>query len=458
MNRKVVAVAIAVVMGFLCRSREVTAAEPHGYAIVVSEATIASPGWRKVVTTLEEKHRAKNPVITTWRQSPEEIVAEMADLMPFYVCFVARPEEAGREFVAVVHRLMRVLDADPFTDAQWGILTGLNATNACAIAQWAEPLTVKSVTSGTELAMDRVEEGEWYSELKRGHMVRKRLGGKAEAVVGPDDTTEAIAERLSSGATDLFVTSGHATERDWQIGYSYRNGHFASENGKLWGVDSSGKRFPINSGNPKIWLAVGNCLAGHIDGPDSLALAFMNSGGVHQLVGYTVPTWYGFAGWGLLDYFVEQPGRFTLSEAFHANDNALIHRLTSDVSEHDKKGLSFDRDATALYGDPAWEVRMAKGKLQFDQSLEENNGVFTLIITPRDGERSYLPVNTNGSQRGGRPIIQFFPRRLADIEVVMGQEQRPVITDTFILVPLPPGERHGCVKIQFRARPATLNR
>ena len=66
---------------------------------------------------------------------------------------------------------------------------------------------------------------------------------------------------------------------------------------------------------------------GHIDGPDAMALAFMNSAGVDQMIGYTVPTWYGYGGWGMLDYFVEQPGRFTLAEAFYANQQALIHRL-----------------------------------------------------------------------------------------------------------------------------------
>ena len=51
-----------------------------------------------------------------------------------------------------------------------------------------------------------------------------------------------------------------------------------------------------------------------------------NLAGVRQMIGYTVPTWSGYAGWGLLDYFLEQPGRFTLCEAFHANGHALVHR------------------------------------------------------------------------------------------------------------------------------------
>jgi hypothetical protein len=52
-----------------------------------------------------------------------------------------------------------------------------------------------------------------------------------------------------------------------------------------------------------------------------------SSAAVRQMAGYVLPTWYGYQGWGLLDYFVEQPGRFTLTEAFHANHHALVHRL-----------------------------------------------------------------------------------------------------------------------------------
>jgi hypothetical protein len=428
-------------------------AEPvPGYAIVVSEATLADSPWKEVVAALEAKHTARGPFVVRWHESATEAVATLAERFPRHTCFVARPEEATREFVAEVHRLTRRLDDDPYTDTLWGILTGFDAANALAIAKTAEPLEVKRVTSGTELALDRVVEGEWYCELQRNRMVRKQAGGETEVVRGPGDTTAALAARLSDGLTDLFVTSGHATERGWQIGYAYDNGLFRSGAGKLQGVDTAGHKIPIDSTNPKVWLPVGNCLAGHIDGPDALALAFLNSAGVRQMAGYTVPTWFGYAGWGLLDYFVEQPGRFTLCEAFHANGHALVHRLESGTAPREEKGLAFDRDVVAFYGDPAWEARMAPGKLQFDQTLTAADGVFTLTITPRDGPRSFTPVNTNGSQRGGRPIVAFLPRRLADVEIVAGEEWQPVVTDTFVLVPLPPADRVEPVTVVFRGR------
>ena len=68
---------------------------------------------------------------------------------------------------------------------------------------------------------------------------------------------------------------------------------------------------------------------GHLQGPESMAAAFLKSAGVRQMMGYVEVTWYGYMGWGCLDYFIEQPGRYSFTEAFFANHHALIHRLES---------------------------------------------------------------------------------------------------------------------------------
>ncbi len=439
----------AVCLGPPASGDEPAALGPGDYCIVVSRSTRDDPAWGKVVDALLDKHRGRRPQVLVWKTTPEETVGLLAGSPPRHACFVARPEEASREFVATVHRLTRRLDDDPYTDVLWGILTGFDAANALTIARQAEPLVVKRVTAGTSLAMDRVVEGEWYSELVQNRMVRKAAGGDAVEARCPDDTTALLAARWNDGVTDLFVTSGHATERDWQIGFSYRNGSFRSGGGRLWGLDTAGVRIPIESANPKVWLPIGNCLAGNIDGPDALALAFMNSAGVRQMIGYTVPTWFGYAGWGCLDYFVEQPGRFTLCEAFHANQHALVHRLETRAAAEDEAGLQFDRDVLAFYGDPAWEARMAGGAVQFRQTLTEKEGVFTLDIVPLAGERSYAPVDTNGSQRGGRPIVQFLPRRLSGLKLIEGADLNPLVTDTFVLVPLPSPDSDTPLRVVF---------
>jgi zinc protease len=316
-----------------------TVGEAANYAVVVSKATRAKPGWQEVVETLANKHQGE---IIVYEGRPDEALAKLKALFPQYTCFVATPDEAGKEFVERVHRMTRRLDDDPYTDTSWGIVTGYAPQAALRIAKQSEPLTVRNVAAGTEVALDLCESGRYYNELKPGRVVVKAAGEKPKVEDCPVDTTKALADALADA--DLFVTSGHATEHDWQIGFGYRNGQFRCKDGTLYGLDTKGNKHDIKSAKPKVYLAVGNCLMGHVDGKDCMALAWMNSAGVDQMVGYTDLTWFGYGGWGLLDYFVEQPGRFTLAEAFLANQHALVNRLESGEAGGDARGLEYDRD------------------------------------------------------------------------------------------------------------------
>ncbi|MBI1371670.1 MAG: hypothetical protein GC159_02755 [Phycisphaera sp.] len=441
-----------------------TAARASDYAVVVSQATHDDAAWKAVVDALVAKHAGAT--VITYDKHVDESLAALAKQHPRYTCFVATSAEAGRQFVADVHRLTRKLDDDPYADTLWGILTGYDAANAQRIAKHNTPLVIRKVASGTEVALGMCSQGVWYDELVKNKSVRKTPGGEAEQVEGPADTTKALADTLSDYAADLFVTSGHATERDWQIGYRYRNGQFRSQAGKMFGVPTNGDRFEIHSDNPKVYLPIGNCLMGHIDGPDAMALAWMNSLGVDQMIGYTVTTWYGYSGWGVLDYFVEQPGRYTLAEAFMVNQYALIHRLDtcfdgvtdatftpggSDIpaaapnangkalglSANDSRGLLWDRDTVAFYGDPAWPAKMDAKTCAYGQSLTVDGDTYTLTITPNRGADSFKPVNTNGAQRGWRPIVALLPHRVTDVHITDGADLKPVVTDDFILVPNP---------------------
>lgn len=401
------------------------------YVVVVSKNTKADPQWRRVVEALVKKHHAG---VITYDTCVTNSLQALREQFPRYACFVATPAEAGRAFVAQVHQLTRQLDDDPYTDCFWGILTGYDASNAFRIATCREPLVVRKVASATEIALDMCVQGLCYDELTQGKMVRKEKGGQPQLLKGPNDTTEALVKALNEYKPDAFVTSGHASERNWMIGYAYRNGQFCCSNGVVIGVDTKGNRYPVHSPNPKVYLPIGNCLMGHIDGTNAMALAYMNSAGVNQMMGYTVPTGYGFGGWGCLDYFLEQPGRYTFAEAFFANQAALIYRLQAETNN---RGLRGDRDTVAFYGDPAWEARMAPLPCAWDQKLSRQGDVWTLDITPRRGDKSFDPINTNGSERGYRPIIQFLPCRVKNIELAEGKELNPVITDTFVLIPNP---------------------
>ncbi len=472
---------LAVLLALICA----TSAHAADYVIAVSHATHSDPAWKPVVEALKGRHAEKGVHVAVYKSDVGDVLAELREHHPRFTCFVATPAEATRAFVGKVHRLTRHLDDDPYTDTRWGVLTGFDAANALRIAKHDKPLTIRKAASGTEIELDLLQQGIWYCELNKNHMVRKGKDGKPAAGSGPSDTTKALVDTLNEFHADLFVTSGHATERDWQIGYRYKNGTFRSKAGELFGLDTKGNRYPIKSDNPKVYMPIGNCLMGHIDGKDAMALAWMNSAGVNQMIGYTVVTWYGYGGWGVLDYFVEQPGRYTFQEAFHVNHHALIHRLTTNfptfaAAEMDERGrirltqrpqlsdnarraglrlqdgqgLRFDRDVVAFYGDPAWEARVAPNKLAWDQKLTVKDGLYTLTITPKRGSDTFKPINTNGAQRGFRPIVELLPHRVKDIKVVKGADLSPVVTDDFVLIPLP---RTTDVKdvytVSFRATP-----
>jgi hypothetical protein len=449
------------------------------YCVVVSKETAGNAGWGKVVAALEKKHSAQ---VLHYTESVEESLPALRASFPRYACFVARPKETTKDFVKGIHRMTRRLDEDPYTDLFWGILSGHDAENALNIAKTSKPLIIRNSLACTEIALDRCERGKWFCELRKGHGVSKEKGQEARDIKLPQDTTSRFVTELNQSKPDLFVTSGHATEQDLQLGFRYRNGVFRCKDGTLFGSDLSGQRHIVKSPNPKVYMPIGNCLMGHLDGPDSMAAAFLGSAGVHQMMGYVEVTWYGYMGWGCLDYFIEQPGRHTFTEAFFANHHALIHRLETcfpevarvvpgkkgpsrsvaklskaarklGLSGNDARGLLFDRDIVAFYGDPAWHAKMADGKLNWTQNLSRKGDLYRLTITPKQGQQSYQPINENGVQRGHRPFIAFFDKRVDKADVVSGKELNPLITDNFILIPNPPSQRPAKpMEIVFRAK------
>jgi zinc protease len=75
-------------------------------------------------------------------------------------------------------------------------------------------------------------------------------------------------------------------------------------------------------------------------------------------------------------------------------------------------------------------------------------------VTPQAGAKTFAPVDTNGSERGGRPIVAFLPHRIGAARVVSGSERGPVIGDDFILVPLPSADETEGFQIVFEASAA----
>lgn len=429
--------------------------EKPGYAIVASPKVLDDADWAAVVESLKSKRSEEFNVRIVRRETDAAAFAELRDFFPQYACFVVKPEEATKANLATIWRETRRLDDDPYGDVVWGIITGYDAADALRLTRTQDAPTTK-VAAGTSVALRYFDVGVAYDELKKNLKRVKKPGAEPEITTdAPDDTTRALAEALDG--VQLFVASGHATQRDWSLGFAYKNGFFVSDNGKLIGRPSNGEKpFEITASGSKIYLASGNCLIGDIDGKDAMALALIRSVNVDQMVGYVVPTWFGYMGWGIQDYFIEQPGRFTLAEAFFANNQALLSLLeeakAGDAATPSKlprgaklsaryvQGLEYDRDVVVLYGDPAWRNALVERESGWTQTLksektEDGRSLWTLTVEPKRGAKSFELVDSNGSERGARPFFQFFPVRVFDPQIVAGAEFNPIVVDNFILVP-----------------------
>ncbi len=454
---------ISLVVGVICYLAGLAPAT-HAettYAVVVSAATYADRDWKAVADALVAKHTGS----LIRYDDLQNALPQLQALLPDYIGFVARPEEAHRQFVAQVHRLTRELDGDPYTDALWGIITGYEAADALRMVHAKEPLTIRrAMSSMGPDSLNRMEGGFASSETDASKFWRKHAGKLAEIKAAPD-AAASLAESFNNGETDLVVTSGHATERHWEIGFTVRNGEFRHDNGQLLARTTDKRRVNITSPNTKVYIGAGNCLIGHIDRRDCMATAWIHTGGVNQMVGYTVVTFHGFGGWGVLRYF--DSGRHTLAESFYLNTQALLHRLETKyranardpIADYDHRranatlaryaengelaGLLWDRDTVAFYGDPAWSVRMPASESSWEHTLTFTNGHGRFEI-----------ATTRAGQWGDRPVIALLPVRLRNITITNGTNHNPVVTDNFILLPLTgaftAGER---IVVEFTGQP-----
>lgn len=434
-------------------------ANRHDYCIAVSTATAAA--WPRAVAALRAKHVA---TILIWVDDVREVLPGLRLHMPRHTCFVAQPGECGRDFVIAVHRLTRALDDDPYGDTVWGILTGYVEEDLLRIIGRRDPLTIRRGAGGTGVPLHLFAEGAFWSECEPGVWCEKAAGGAPAQKQGPMDSTKALVAELN-GACDFFLTSGHATIRDWQIGYSYRNGQFRCRDGRLFGLDLAGARHDVNASGPRVYSAAGNCLMGHIPDREAMALAWIHSAGVEQMTGYVVSTWCGHGGWGVNDYFYR--GLHSFAEAFFLNNQAIVHVLETrfpklarvdldrwdietnpdlldqlaqrhGVTDREALGLLWDRDTVAFYGDPAWVAKLdRKDPLPFEQALAEEDRLFIFAVE----------ATADGDWR--RPPAALLPRRLPSVTVHEGQG---IVIDNLVLLPLRGSFTKGEVhRIRFRS-------
>ncbi len=372
----------------------------ESYAIVVSDAVMSDASW-KVATVDVLQSKYPQAQVHTWKEKPEEVRDALAAQMPSFTAFVVKPEEAGVQLTIALHHLCRGLDDDPYGDTFWGVITGYDASSAQALAS-AEPIVIHRGLDCSGCDLMAFREAWRYSEDHRGVMQYWSREAMDDVVKIPCDTdnTQGVLERLQKDKVQFLATSGHATQRDWEMGYCGPNMTMVHKEGRLFARDTQQQIHPAGSDEPKVYFANGNCLIGDVDQRDCMALSWMRDGGVKQFMGYTVTTWFGAQGWGTLGLFVDGAGMCTANEAFHFTNAAIVHELETlnlpetrtfrfhqlelvnvprlpaldawavaqlhaGVAPEEVKAVAqkaignlHDRDTVCFYGDPALDARL----------------------------------------------------------------------------------------------------
>lgn len=419
--------------------------ESFKYAIVVSSKTNDSPEWKKVVEALDEKY--SDTQLFIWQSEIKEIKKELKKYNPKYVCFVIPPEEMTKSsvdhfepnpIVKNIHIMLRDLDNDPYEDAIWGIITGYDVDDALRIAKQKQPLFISNGTGATKGWIEYLDSGVAYSETEDNTYFIKssETNNKAlEKTDGPLDVTEEFAEQINSNKVDILWSSSHATENDFSgFRHNKETGSIIPEDGQLKVISlNKDEVYSINSDNPKIYLAAGNCLIGNINQQNCMLTAWLHSGGVYQFVGYTNATWFGYIGWGVGKYFFEMSGDITFAEAFYSSNIALIYELNSNKAMDNRtlQGLTYDKNAVAFYGDPAWEVRPEKQLVKETPLLIERN--LTTTSLSKNKVRFELEITANSSTVLERPVVEILPFQVKKAKVVYATTGSAVCTDNFIL-------------------------
>jgi hypothetical protein len=422
------------------------------YAIVVSDTTRTLPGWSEVVDSLVARHSGQ---VFTWQDSMQQVRDALSSYMPDYIAFVGRgATEINVSFVGDIWQLTRELDSDPYGDAIWGVITGYEYQDAMRIVQ-NQTLEVKTVLGGTNCTWDS-----WFyqgistfeAEYNR---IRFKMPDSALIIDTicpprcPDDRCTLLVNYLNDGLNDTilgwtlqgpvdyFVTSGHGNVNVWQLHYPTQGfeGQFISNGGQVYGSPYSGSNRNINSANPKIYNAMGNCLVGNPGNLHYMPYAWLHTGGAIAMTGYMPSTMYGYMLWGLGGLFQMLQDTYTYPEVFFINNQELIFDRINNTPGTDPNGLDYDRDACCYYGDPAADIRMFRWRQPWwDQGLDVTpGGEFDTITFWIEALYDSVDPGFSGTS-GRRHPFAFLPYRYDSAVVLGGTFYDAVISDNFVLM------------------------
>ncbi|MBR5888845.1 MAG: hypothetical protein IKY92_02235, partial [Akkermansia sp.] len=172
----------------------------------------------------------------------------------------------------------------------------------------------------------------------------------------------------------------------------------------------------------------------------------------NQVVGYTVPSWYGAGGWGTMGTFFGNTAGTSLAEAWFLNNQFILHKTTelnprllevqfndesfsagsiisqlyrarislNNQTAQDTMGLVHDRDVVAFYGDPAWRAQ-----------LDESHSQAPYRITWEDAKHFTITANYDTKER----CAVWFPTAETGRNATGCTAPEAVFTNDFILFP-----------------------
>ena len=450
------------------------------YTIISSKATMSDPAWAEVATALKNKYPHAE-IYTLPELTESSIRNTLRSTGARYAACILRPQEIGRELVNHLHRAARSIDTDPWGDCIWGIITGYTAEDARRIAEASQPLIIKRLLGTTNVDHNRFEHSccitDWTLAPVReqtGYTEPTTTTYEADA---NDPLLDIFASQLSTQAPQLVISSSHATpfnlEMPFGRGLIFSHGNrFHKLTRKDWQAFAGSTVAEAMSGDEtqlealaptketvepdtttRVWLAAGNCLFGNANNsPNSMCITALSAYHCNQVVGYTVPSWYGEGGWGTLGTFFGNTADTSLAEAWFLNNQFLLHRTQqlnpellsvqfNDESfnpgalvpqlmryniQPDKEvakdmfGLVHDRDVVAFYGDPAWRA-----------SLDESNSQSPYSITWKSPKEFTITANLDTKSR----CAVWFPTAETGRNATSCSHPEAVFTNDFILFP-----------------------
>lgn len=457
------------------------------YVILASDTVRTNPEWNIIVDELKNRHYAN---VIVFKNSPLEVVNKLKIQQPRYVAIVDLPERINRDYVIEVNQLSRIIDDDFYVDFLWGIITGYNAESALRMVKNSvEPLMIESCVS----TIKELKSGKWFSSFayiddhEIGRAGEKHRGDDSvqiytieEMIKLPLDST--LSKRYSKKWNnkpdllktfynfyknydpDLIVTASHATEYNLEMPASL--GRIKSHEGILYADFPTGKKDLVESSKRRVYLPIGNCLIANIKNTNkSMTPAWINSANTSTIVGYVVPTWHGRSGWGTLKYWLTNPGRYTIAEAFFLNQQDILFQLhqwdmqltkayfnyenqresylslskiLGKYPQKDQLGFFYDRDVLVFYGDPKWDVRLSEIEEESDYVVEQEISERRCSIIIKTKSNFNLErMKGNGFKQEhvlDLPFSYFFPKRIKNPHLVPGQNWNAAVSDDFLLI------------------------